>query len=98
MLRKNYSKTGKKCRVTFVLPADAGAEAVCLVGEFNDWDPAAHQMKQLKNGSFSVSMWLKSDETYRFRYFLDNAKWENDWDADAYVPNEYGGEDSVLNT
>jgi 1,4-alpha-glucan branching enzyme len=96
MLKKNYSKTGSSCRVTFKLPADVGAETVHLCGEFNEWSPTKHPMKKLKDGSFSISVSLDSEQSYRFRYLLDNERWENDWDADAYVANQYGTEDSLI--
>lgn len=96
MLVKNYTKTKSKCRVTFKLPAEAGAETAVLCGEFNEWDPGANPMKKLKDGSFSVTLSLPADESYRFRYLLDGERWENDWEADAYLPNEHGTEDSVV--
>ncbi len=96
MLKKNYSKTGSTCRVTFKLPKDVSAETVHLCGEFNDWSPTKHPMKKLKDGSFSVTVSLEPGQSYRFRYLLDNERWENDWDADAYVANQYGTEDSLI--
>ena len=73
MLKKSYTKTGKICRVTFKLPADVGAETAALCGEFNGWNPAANPMKKLKDGSFSTTISLDVDHTYRFRYWLDAA-------------------------
>ena len=96
MLIKNYTKTGSKCRVTFKLPAEIGAETAALCGEFNDWGATANPMKKLKDGSFSATVSLPAGETYRFRYLLDSERWENDWEADAYQPNAHGTEDSVL--
>ena len=96
MLKKNYSKTGSSCRVTFKLPSDVSAEMVHLCGEFNDWSPTKHPMKKLKDGSFSVTVSLEPGQSYRFRYLLDNERWENDWDADAYVAYQYGTEDSLI--
>lgn len=96
MLKKSYSKTGAKCRVTFKLPSDVGANAATLVGEFNEWDLATNPMKRLKDGSFSATLSLNAGETYRFRYLLDNERWENDWAPDGYIPNEFGSEDSIL--
>jgi len=96
MLTKNYSKTGRYCRVTFKLPEDIGAVEAYLLGEFNDWDTAANPMKRLKDGGFSATVSVESGQTYRFRYLLDGERWENDWEADAYVPNQFGGEDSLL--
>ena len=96
MLKKNYTKTGNVCRVTFKLPADVGAKTAALCGDFNDWDQSAHPMKQLKNGSFSVTVSIPAPQTYRFRYLLDGERWENDWEADAYAPNDFGADDSIL--
>ena len=96
MLKKNFSKSGEKCRVTFKLPAEVEAKEVALCGEFNDWDPSAHPMKQLKDGSFSTTISLDAGRSYRFRYLLDEERWENDWEADGYVSNEHGSEDSVI--
>jgi hypothetical protein len=53
-------------------------------------------MKQLKDGSYSVTVSLDPGQSYRFRYLLDGQRWENDWDADAYVANQYGTEDSLI--
>jgi 1,4-alpha-glucan branching enzyme len=96
MIIKNYSKTGQICRTTFKLPAEVDADEVHLCGEFNDWSETAHPMKRLKNGSFSLTISLEAGQSYRFRYLLDGERWENDWDADAYVANDFGGEDSVV--
>lgn len=96
MLTKNYTKSGKTCRVTFKLPAEVEAKAANLVGDFNDWDRTAQPMKRLKNGSFSVQVSLPVGQRYRFRYLLDGKRWENDWAADAYVPNQFGSDDSLV--
>jgi hypothetical protein len=39
---------------------------------------------------------LDAGRAYRFRYVIDGWKFENDWFADRYEPNPYGGEDSVV--
>jgi 1,4-alpha-glucan branching enzyme len=96
MPSKSYSKTGQVCRVTFKLPAEVGAESVALCGEFNDWDQEANPMKKLKSGEFSTTVSLDAGNTYRYRYLIDNARWENDWEAEAYAPNEFGAEDSII--
>jgi hypothetical protein len=40
---------------------------------------------------------IESRRSYRFGHLLDEQRCENDWQADAYVPNEYGGDHSVIN-
>ena len=95
-MKKSYTKTGASCRVTFELPAEVGAEKVAIAGDFNGWDLASHQLKQRKSGNFSTTISLKPGQSYRFRYYVDGERWENDWHADQYVPNEFGTEDSVV--
>ena len=53
-------------------------------------------MRYLKDGCFSTTVSLPTEKLYRFRYLLDGIRWENDWKADAYVPNQYGSDDSVV--
>ena len=96
MLKKSYSKTGTKCRVTFKLPSEVGAETAALCGDFNNWSADETPMKKLKDGSFSASVSLNAGKAYRFRYFLDGERWENDWEADEYLPNSHGEDDSVV--
>ncbi len=96
MLKKNYSSTGKYCRVTFKLPPEIEAETAAVLGDFNDWNPEARPMKKLKKGGFSATVSLSAPAEYRFRYLLDGTRWENDADADGYEQNAFGTEDSVL--
>lgn len=97
-LDKKYLKTRPACKVTFVLPKEAAsdAESVCILGEFNSWAQDAHPLKKLKNGDFAITLELETGRSYRFRYIIDGWKYENDWFADRYETNPYGGEDSVV--
>jgi 1,4-alpha-glucan branching enzyme len=81
--------------VTFHLSANVAAERVWVVGEFNDWSQTALPMESTPDG-FEATAVLACGRAYRFRYLIDGSRWENDWAADAYVPNEFGGEDSVV--
>lgn len=96
MLKKKNNPSGKTVRVQFALPAEIKAETVCLCGEFNHWDHEKLPMKKQKDGSFKVELSLEPGRRYEFRYLLDGERWENDWEADAYCPNEFGTENSVL--
>jgi len=97
-LEKKYLRQGTVCSVTFVLPKDAAPDAgsVCILGEFNNWSPDAHPLTRREEGDFVVTMELEAGRAYRFRYVVDGWKYENDWFADRYEPNPYGGEDSVV--
>ena len=81
-----------------MLPKDAApeAESVCILGEFNNWSADAHPLKKQKDGDFTITLELEAGRSYRFRYVIDGWKYENDWFADRYEPNPYGGEDSVV--
>jgi 1,4-alpha-glucan branching enzyme len=96
MPTKEYTKTGRSCRVTFNLPSEVNAQKANLCGDFNQWDQESHPMKRRKDGSFELTISLKPGQQYRYKYFLDGERWENDWAAEAYLPNEHGSEDSVI--
>jgi 1,4-alpha-glucan branching enzyme len=81
--------------ITFRVPPAAVAERVSVVGEFNDWSGDADPMARDLDG-FVTRISLPVGRTYRFRYLLDGQRWENDWAADSYVANAFGGDDSVI--
>lgn len=95
---KQYHDSGAKCRVTFRLLREAArnTQNVRIVGDFNNWDTSQSPMTQLRNGDFVITMDLPSKREYRYRYLLDGHRWENDWYADKFVPNEFGSKDSVV--
>lgn len=96
MIKKNFSKTGKFCRVTFRVPPEFNAGKAVLCGDFNNWDTAAKPMIATRDGGFYETLSLPCGKDYRFRYLLDDGRWENDPEADAYVRNNFGSEDSVV--
>ena len=85
-----------KARVTFTVDSRVGAQAAAVCGEWNDWSADADVMQRDAEGEFSVTVGLNAGRAYRFRYLLDGQRWDNDWAADAYVRNDFGGEDSVV--
>jgi 1,4-alpha-glucan branching enzyme len=94
--KKTYGKTSKSCRVTFELPAEVSAQTASVCGEFNEWSPTKHQMVRRKDGRFSVTIVLPAERAYRYRFLLDGERWENDWEAETYITNEFGTEDSLI--
>jgi 1,4-alpha-glucan branching enzyme len=98
MLRKTYSKNRKTCKVTFSFPAAAAPEAkkVALVGDFNNWDQEAMPLKKTPEGSWETVVSLQTGREYSFRYLVDDARWENDWNADKYSPSPYGDSDNSV--
>src|SRR4051812_43183147 len=86
---------GEMVMVTFRLPRAIDAHRACVVSEFNDWSETANPMERDRD-SFLARIPLAPGRPYRFRYLLDGERWENDWAADAYVTNDFGGDDSVI--
>ena len=85
-----------KARVTFTVDPQVGAQTAALCGEWNDWSAGAGVMHRDAEGGFSLTVDLAAGRAYRFRYLLDGQRWDNDWAADAYVANDFGGDDSVV--
>lgn len=97
-LQKRYLKSRPESKVTFTLPAGAAsADArVCVVGDFNAWDPEATPMTRLKSGAWKATVDLAVDRTYAFRYLIDGCIWENDGEADGYAPTGVDHEENSL--
>jgi 1,4-alpha-glucan branching enzyme len=100
-IKKQFLKSRPECKVTFRVHNEeaGGAEAIALVGDFNDWDQAATPMTHLKSGDFTATLYLDPDCRYSFRYLADSDTWINDPGADDTVPTEFPGEmNSVIDT
>jgi len=91
-----FRKPGGRANVTFTLDPRVDAQTAAVCGEWNDWSPSADVMRRDADGGFSVTVELEAGRAYRFRYLLDGVRWDNDWAADAYLPNSFGGDDSVV--
>src|SRR3989304_733364 len=96
MLEKKYTKKGQVCSVTFALPEAIEADSICLVGEFNDWDAAVTPMTRSEDGIFRAKLELETGRAYQFRYLINGGQWQNDSEADGYVPNGYGEDNSLV--
>ena len=97
-IKKQFLKSKPVCKVTLSLPKSIcrDAKQVKVVGEFNNWDPAAAPMEQLKNGTFKTTLNLETGKAYQFKYLIDEEIWENDDYADAYIHNEFNTVNSVV--
>jgi 1,4-alpha-glucan branching enzyme len=95
MLKKDVLSKNKAIKVTFYTHRLPEAQRVYLVGDFNDWDEAAHPMSKLKDGRFKLALNLEPGHEYQFRYLVDG-EWHNEWEADKYTPNPFSGDNSVV--
>jgi len=95
MLQKKHL-AGQKVEVTFRMPPLDDVVELNLCGDFNGWQVKGAPLTQESDGTWVATLVLEAGKSYRFRYFDNQGRWHNDWEADAYVPNEFGTEDSVL--
>lgn len=100
MVHKEFVQAEGKslARVTFILPNCTWADAVYLVGDFNDWNHTSHPLRRDHEGRWLLSLDLELGRVYQFRYLRDGEEWLNDNQADAYVANPYGSANSAVIT
>ncbi|WP_101757396.1 isoamylase early set domain-containing protein [Oceanicoccus sp. KOV_DT_Chl] len=96
MLKKKFIKSKDQTEVTFEF-SRADIESVSLVADFNDWQPLDMSFSR-KDKVFRAKVKLPKDEVFYFRYLLNDSEWENDYQADAYIPNNFGTDNSVVYT
>jgi len=97
MIHKQRSRDDEVL-VTFELPGVISGKSVYLVGDFNAWNQNDMPMQRDGKGAWQLTLPLKTGRDFQFRYLVDGKRWYNDWEADAYVPNPYGGKNSVVTT
>ncbi|MGX1928857.1 isoamylase early set domain-containing protein [Flagellimonas sp. 2504JD4-2] len=93
-IKKQYLKSKPVCKVTFTVPAK-DADKVAVVGDFNNWEPKGSTLRKLKNGTFKGIFDLPTDNTFEFRYLVDNT-YVNDSEADRYQWNDYAGTENAV--
>jgi 1,4-alpha-glucan branching enzyme len=96
MITKMPGQPGK-VRVTFALPSAIWADMIFLVGDFNNWDERATPLRQTEAG-WMVTLDLDVAKSFQYRYLYNGDEWHNDWNADGYEPNAFGGDNSVVIT
>jgi 1,4-alpha-glucan branching enzyme len=96
MLKKKYLKAAEQCEVTFEYVAN-GAKQVSLVSDANGWQPL-EMARRKKDGVFYAKVRLPLGRRFQYRYLLDGRRWTNDSAADGYVTNEFGEQNSVVDT
>jgi 1,4-alpha-glucan branching enzyme len=99
MITKTPSRDPGKVIVRFELPPAIWADRVHLVGDFNDWNETSLPMRcDRDDGTWYIFLELERGREYQFRYLVNGHEWHNDWKADDYVPNPYGGMNSAVST
>ena len=87
---------GRKVEVTFRMPPLDNVVELYLCGDFNDWQVKGVPLSLESDGTWAATLVLDAGKSYRFRYYDNQDCWHNDYEADAYVSNDFGSDDSVL--
>jgi 1,4-alpha-glucan branching enzyme len=95
-LSKRFFKTKDETEVTFEFK-HPDADDVQLVAEFTDWQPVPMKFNK-KEQVFKCKQRLPLDKEFHFRYLINGQEWDNDHQADGYIPNEFGTDNSIVNT
>jgi 1,4-alpha-glucan branching enzyme len=69
--RSKYGATHNLRSVVFICEAPA-AEAVALVGDFNQWNPHSHLLQKQADGGWLLRVELKHGH-HRYAYLVDGA-------------------------
>jgi len=94
MVHKTYYKTKDYCKVKFSFKIEE-AETVEILGLNSDWQHSIIMSKK-KDGSFSADVNLPKDSKHEFKYLVNEKIWVNDPEADAQIPNSFGGTNSLI--
>ena len=72
----------------------APASRVSVVGDFNDWDPAATPLRR-DGGAWTVELHLKPGR-YHYTFLIDGRRWASDPGEPRAVESDFGAPMSVL--
>lgn len=97
-LSKNYLKSRPACKVKFIAPKalSESAKKLFLAGEFNNWEYTETPLRRQKNGDYATIVELAPGTEYQYRFVLDGERWENDYEADKYVPSHVCNDDNSV--
>lgn len=96
MIKKRFFKTKDQVEITFQLKFDDKVEGVSMVCDAHDWHPMP--MRHKGKGTWQLRTRFPVDRVVQFRYLASGGRWLNDDDADGYVPNGMGGDNSIVVT
>ena len=66
-----------------------------VVGDFNDWDPAATPLRRASDGVWSVTR-AAPPGRYRYTFIVDGTRWRRDPAAPPALGDDFGTPTSVI--
>ena len=83
-------------RVSFRFRPPVPAQRVTLAGTFNNWNPEAQPMQDPDGDGVYETTLLLPAGTYQYKFVVNGSRWYEDPHALSYVPDGFGGRNSVL--
>lgn len=83
-------------RMVEVVLAAPQAARVAVVGDFNSWDPNRNAMERLGRGGTWRARLRLQPGVYQYSFIVDGREWLADPAARSFVPDGFGGRNSVL--
>ena len=71
------------------------ANTVAVAGDFNGWDPQAHNLKKSKAGWWKTSLKLAPGR-YQYRFVINGEQWSEDPENPDKQANEFSSYNSIL--
>jgi 1,4-alpha-glucan branching enzyme len=78
----------------FALEAPQAA-SVAVVGDFNDWNPAAAPLTRTNGGLWTVDVELPRG-SYRYAFVIDGTQWTADPNAAGRLMDDFGDGNSIV--
>jgi len=94
MARVKSKKKIQRRKIFFSLDA-SDAREVILMGDFNNWNPQKHPMKNDGNGKWTKAVML-FPKTYEYKFLVDG-EWREDPQNEQKCSNCFGTHNSILN-
>jgi 1,4-alpha-glucan branching enzyme len=91
-MKRSVGKAGKEVR--FELTVEPGSQ-VCVVGTFNNWDPAVNPMKDNPGSGHCLAITRLQPGRHEYK-FIVNGEWRVDPNCAESVPNDQGSLNSVI--
>ena len=71
------------------------ATSVAVVGDFNDWDPAASLLARAADGTWTIDLSLPAG-SHRYAFVIDGTRWTPDPTATATLVDDFGAGNSMV--
>ncbi len=75
---------------------DPAATSVAVVGDFNDWDPAATPLDRVRSGGLWTVRVALAPGRHRYAFVVDGASWAADPTAPRAAGDDFGTPNSVV--